>query len=249
VRSWDGCRHTRRFAKADHVWHRKQRASYGAAILKKKSRQRSEALPSVSLYRDDVEEAIAILAASGAKVVVSDADYEYDSLDEFITHRGKSPRVLRLDTTAWDGPSLSVRRHRFAGVFLSSTDEGTYLRLKDLLRRRRTVLSRALGPWLWFGIAGVAVLLQLAQALRWIPFPDFSFLQWVGWLSLLMANLGLAFRGGFFSRVYLGLRHEATSFWSRNAEKLTIALVAAALGALGKALADRILERLAHGPH
>jgi len=208
-------------------------------VKKRWSRRRSSfpGFPGVSVFLDDIEEVIGILGEGGNKVSISDDEYEFDSLEEFINKRGKSPRVLALGK-----PGRSVEFRRFTGLVLdvgrSAEHDATYFRLWDLLERRRTFRSRILYPPFWWSVFLVMLGLSL-------PAPTGSIVGsrelfrasmtccLVALLSLPLFNL---------SRINLARRHEATTSWSRNLEVLIAGAIGALIGGVGVAVGERLLH-------
>ena len=218
--------------------------------MERKKSSRSEALPAVVLYLDDVEEIIRIFLVSGGSVTIADDDYTYDSLDELIARRGKHPRTLQLRRAAF-GVSVSIQRFDAVGVHITAwgdeSDEIVYFKLKELLGRRRRFFARVMVPVVWFSITVLAMALAFAQQRRWIPGSHANPLAWIFVVGFILGCLSMFVRSGFGSTINLSRRHEATSFWSRNAEKLIIGLFGALLGAFGKAVSDWIVAHLRSG--
>jgi hypothetical protein len=205
----------------------------------------------VSLFLDDIEEVTDILNGIGAggKVTVSDGEYDFESLDEFIRKRGKSPRVLVLREHL--GPTFKV--HRLDGPSLrdfdSSEYDSVYLKLQAVLDRRRRLLTRIFVPVVWWVIYGFACLSTIGFGMLVVgmkgPFLDFAlhhFWIWMGPLvvSTLMASpSGIVYR---LSQVNLAHAHETTTFWSRHAEIFNLA-IAAILGGLATAVFERLFRK------
>ena len=98
----------------------------------------------VRLYRDDLDRIIGLMSASGLKVRLCDAYFEYESLDEFAEKKGESPRRFQIEVLnerEFDIFSMSYRSR----MWLIEADPDMsvlYLKITDLLRERQSRFSR-----------------------------------------------------------------------------------------------------------
>jgi hypothetical protein len=210
--------------------------------------------PSMTFFRDDIEEILAILAASCREVTISDATHTFHSLDELIEKKGQQPTQLSL-TGATPHIRLSIKPleqvHLFATApFGQDPDpELPFLRIKEYLSNR----GGSVGPstprpkvqLLWvLGLLPFFALLLPGL----IPKPLIHTAALVGAI-LMIAGIPVSMNdNGFFSRIRLGRRHQATTYWSRNAERLIVGFIGAVLGALASELVHRLVAK-AGGPN
>lgn len=206
---------------------------------------RSGHRPAVALYRDDIESIITVIGAGGEKVSIADGDYEYESIDELITHRGTRPKRLKLSGVSFSSVTVEVSRLNTMGCWLHASGEPTseiaFFQLRELLDSRRTVLARLLIPKFWLGMTlvslGAGMLSTQTNSEIRLTIDRLAVTTLL--LSFALTMLSMFVSSGLFSTVNLARRHEATTFWSRNGEKLLIAVVAALFGGLIKYLFDR----------
>ena len=207
--------------------------------------------PSITFFRDDIEEILAILKATCPEVKISDATHRFDSLDELIEKKGERPSQLLLN--GWSPyVSLDIRPLTSSGVHLFATSsshseaqdpEVPFLKIKGYLNKRGYV-----GP------PSPRGLVRVLYAVAFIAFISGPFLPRsipnvltatvsLGFILMCAASLRLLADHGFFSRIRLGRRHQATTFWSRNAERLIVGLIGAALGAAATELVHWLVAK------
>jgi hypothetical protein len=197
--------------------------------------------PAVMLYRDDVEE---ILRLMGEETRILDDEFEYESLDDLIARRGKSPRKLYLSSS--DHLMLRIQTFRMAGLHFAAwggESSSAAFQILDLLSRRRLFLARLLRPVFWFGFAVAMLSIQTIQSARHVAVfaPDLLSAAWV--IGFMLSIASQVVSGGTGSRIRLDLRYEASSFWGRNAEKLAAGAIGAVIGALAKSAVDWLTNR------
>jgi len=201
--------------------------------------------PSIAFYRDDIEEIFAILNAACKKVTISDGTHSFSAVDELIQAKGSRPRELSLHS---ESPyvSLSIKPLSVTGVHLfaerSEDAEFPFLKIKEYLRSRAPRLGLPFPyPVAWvllaMGILANVVDLRFPDLIpTWIPLA-FNIAAFISFTILLIER-------GCFCRIRLERRHEATTFWSRNGERLIVVLIGVILGALGKELVTWVIKML-----
>jgi len=203
-------------------------------------------LPTVRLYLDDIEGIAQQIRAAGFNVRFSDDEYEFSDLEEFIKVRGTVPSNFEVGTVT-HGLMISIHRWRFfGGLWFSAFDaterEKLALTIRELLDRRRTLLSRVLLPAPWYAIA--ALLFSASSASRFVPamaaLAPGLFVAFVAILVVGMIAQGVA--SGFGSQVNLAHRHQTSTFWSRNADKLILGALSAIAGAILKTVWDSLVS-------
>lgn len=202
-------------------------------------------LPAVRLYLDDIEGIGQQIRAAGFNPRFADEN-EFSDLEEFIKVRGAAPSNFEVGT---DDHDLTISIHRwdffFGGLWFSAFDatgkEKLILSIRELLDRRRTLLSRVLQPAPWNTIA--ALLFCAAIISRFVP-------AMVGLApELALASVAIFVVGtiaggvarGFGSQVNLMHRHQTSTFWSRNADKLILAALSGIVGAILKTVWDNLV--------
>lgn len=199
--------------------------------------------PSITFFRDDVEEILAILNATCKNVTISDGTYSFGSVDELIQTKGSRPRELSLSGGS-PYVSLSIKPLTLTGVHLyadgSEGAEIPFLKTKEYLRRRARRLGLSLPlPWVLLGMGILTNILNLRfpdLIPIWIPMA-FNILASITFLNRLIER-------GVFCRIRLERRHEATTFWSRNGERIIVGLIGVILGALVKELVTWVTKML-----
>lgn len=167
-------------------------------------------LPTVTLYRQDIDEILAIIhGRTGSKdVSIGSGDYLFDSLDELKTEQGNLIDRLKLKAP---GLQLEIdRRHVSMGGL--DTPEGK--QILAILRSRR----RRFG----FVLPGVAGLIGIASSFLLVLTLGLSTIatsRWVvlGLVPALVALTTIAWILPPKSRVFLIRRHEHQAFWARHA--------------------------------
>lgn len=189
---------------------------------------------SVSLYREDLDELLGVLAKYCSKVKISDHQYEYDSFEELERERGKSLRGLKL-TGQFPFLSLSLgpKFYLFTGPPFAGEPscEIPYLSLKEMLSKRISKVGKVFNWWWWLALLWFWVSLTGTPIATKLQIP--LTLQ-ISVLCLLVVGLGIsvAVARGWFFNISLSKRHATESFWSRNRDKMILAIISAVFGAI-----------------
>lgn len=214
--------------------------------MKARNKRFGECLPAVRLYLDDIEGIAQQIHAAGFNPYFADDEYEFSDLEEFINVRGVTPSNFEVGTDTHD---LSIDIHRwnfFGGLWFSALGaterEKLAFTIRELLERRRTLLSRVLQPAPWYTIA--AFLFSASIISRFVPAmaalaPELTLASvaicMVGMIAQSVAH-------GFGSQVNLAHRHQTSTFWSRNADKLILAALSGIVGAILKTVWDKLVS-------
>lgn len=174
-------------------------------------------LPSLVLYRDDLEGVVSILMEHCKRVEIEDNEFLYDGLDELVAKRGK--RIESL-TIAGRDPYVSVGlKKELPAIHLSTSNESeqseaAYSRLKLFLLERRTITSKIVHPL----VAFIFLMIMLFVPAETIPSRE------IRWLILATLTAGflysLAHRSGILYSISLTKRSHDETFWSRNRDDL-----------------------------
>lgn len=210
--------------------------------MKKMELSRNKQCMAVKLYRDDVEEIVRIISSHYESVVISDEEYKYDSIEEFIEKRGTTPRYLGIKSKSHD-VTLSISHRWLPGTHLwSSGDDKAntcFFAINEVLEKRRRLMTRLLVPAPLFVLSLVLFVISLTSNVAYR-----SALSNVALVVSFAANAGVLVRCGAFSSINLSRRHETTTFWSRNSEQWISGLVGALLGAGGMKLVEWLIKEM-----
>lgn len=202
--------------------------------MKKLHRKEFVNLPAVSLYRDDLDEIVLLLSADRA-VRISDGEFEFDSLDELAKKRGATPSTLELDTD-FGAVGLKIRRLKFS--FLWGSESPSYLQIRELLRKRTTFLAKVFVWKAWLPSAVLLYVLDLAGPTLGVNQSGGVVVRALSIAAVVGLLASQLVQGGVGSSANLTLRHETSTFWSRNGDKILLAMVSAILGICAKAVYD-----------
>ena len=190
----------------------------------------------VKLYRDDIEEILDILTTHCEKVIIASYDYEYESLDELKSKRGTDLKQIELK-----GRSPYVYFHASRGSmgrsWVSADGEGAetpYFLISNLLtQHKRKLLRLIFNPILCIFYAASVTTLMLVFRQHFKATASFvvvmlfysSFL-----ITLLLLAMGTFL--GELSIITLKRKHEQSSFWSNNKEKVWLMIIGAIIGGI-----------------
>lgn len=194
-----------------------------------KLEHRGETIPTVMLYRDDLDEIVDIMQRHCLSTSISDDKFQYESLDDLQKNKG---RQIKSVTFGGSEPYVSLSfasRHPYTFLYASGEEEAEaiFLKLRDLLFKRRRAIAR-LAPWRFWLLMTVAILFGAGLVPRWIHSPAVLMsVNAIVVLSIAMLVLGVATKMGFLSVLFLDRRHEVDTFWQRNRDKILTSLVTA----------------------
>jgi hypothetical protein len=226
--------------------------------MKKKNIKKAEYLPSVILYRDDLEEIFNImnslelyqdiLDANSRDIIkkkikpkISDNENEYETFDEMQNINGDTINELTIRNNT--RISLSVdNSFDNNSMFLSAvyptddiTTEGAYLKIKDLLLNRRRIISYIFNYYL------STIYIIILWYLFYYCFANLIFhnrllvtttVLIIAILTGVILYLSFFLTRGAFSTIYLIKRKEQSSFWKRNKDDLIKIVITIVLTAL-----------------
>jgi hypothetical protein len=100
--------------------------------------------PSVKIYRDDIDEIIQILSKHLSGVLISDENYEYVSIEEFIKQRGTRPRYLSIKSSGYE-VQLDLKHGGIISgskLFSDGSEKANtcFFVIKDILDKRRRII-------------------------------------------------------------------------------------------------------------
>jgi hypothetical protein len=218
--------------------------------MKRINRDYNQTGPIVSLYRDDIDRIIDLVNEYCGNASISDGEYDYESLDKLAKNRGPRPRrliVTRRSRTESYGYCNLELSNGFCIVGVGIHGSGNQravdccLAIRRLLEARRRWLAY-LPSSLVFVIASIALL--LVRTLVSSNASAYLLLE-ISWISSCVLAVATAITShGSLSSVNLSLKHETSTFWSRNSEKWIGGVIGSILTAAALAAAAAIWKWL-----
>jgi len=172
---------------------------------------------SIYIFRPGLEELVDIIQQEEpATLQVYDADYEYESLTEFLDkYDGKDIATIAFLAT-------------FPDSVLITKTLGLLTRLKPFFSAHRRASTGVLfSPFPFW--AGVFLLVGLVSVFSWVPIGVRIVIDFA--LFIIALSLFTNDAIGRFSRIFSTNRHEQESFWFRNKDVLLAGLISAVIGA------------------
>jgi hypothetical protein len=221
--------------------------------MKPKTHGKLETIPAVKLYREDLDEILFLFHVYCETVTISDANSEYESLDELRQHVGSRVRNIEL---AGAKPNItltlmskgSMLRHLAEGVVLTpeETDKADLLisRAKEFLLKRKRLIARILTtPFISIACCAVfGIGLFLAWRYPMLGRDLFVLVVLLGVPPIL--GIGVATLNGAFRYVTLDSRTTASSFWKRNRDQIKMLLIGGVVGSGFTMLVQWLSHRL-----
>ena len=147
--------------------------------------------------RHDVEFIIELFRRDVGLPKLSDDQFEFESLDEFIEHKGVTPTKLEVEATTTEGDHRRISA-KFEGnsVSLSGSRDTPFHEARNFLRAKRPWKYHALNPWPWFFVAVVAtgvlsVIAEIAEK-KQEPIPTWPIYLVI--VSLIQIAVGFLYR-------------------------------------------------------
>lgn len=201
--------------------------------MKKLLSHRGITLPTVHLYRNDIENVLSALN----NPILKYNNYECDNLDEIQSNYGD--KINSIEITARN-PYISLR---IGGNTMNSSGNWLYIdkeddvslsaffKIKEILLSRKSILPILFSPFV--GIS--AYVLLLAPMI--LPNKIINLFLHTGFERILFAFVLLIimfssffFNNGFFSSITLLKRHEHKNFFSRNQDQILLVIIGWILG-------------------
>jgi amino acid transporter len=217
--------------------------------MKPKVHGKLEYIPAVQLYREDLDALLSLFGTYCATVTISDADSEYESLDEMKQHVDSRVRTLEFvgtkpDITLAFLSQGSTLRNRSEGTALTPEEvdkaELVFSRVKEFLLKRKRLLARIFSiPGISLGCLAVVILAFILNA-RY-PTPNsqvFILVTLVGIIPIVF--IGAPVTTGSFRSITFDSKTTASSFWKRNRDDLFKLGIGSALGVGGTLLVQWI---------
>ena len=193
--------------------------------------------PYLPLYLAELRYMIALSKEKGFNCSISDDEHEYEDLDDLVAHCATRIHKLTLKFSKEAAPLSDVRVIVKSSTVILTSDSGDeYValeqRLHTYLKKRVPWFALLMNSWIWLILLG--------------PLISFASGKWDHTVSTVLASIlcvdvVMVFISlvvpHFFGGVHLQKKDEVVGFFSKY-EKLIIAIVSAAIGAVGKWLLD-----------
>ncbi|HKB65830.1 MAG TPA: hypothetical protein VKC61_08225 [Pyrinomonadaceae bacterium] len=187
---------------------------------------------SIYIFRPGLEELVDIIQQEEpATLQVYDADYEYESLTEFLDkYDGKDIATIAFLATFPDSVLITLSKQKITFHASETTPKtlGLLTRLKPFFSAHRRASTGVLfSPFPFW--AGVFLLVGLVSVFSWVPIGVRIVIDFA--LFIIALSLFTNDAIGRFSRIFSTNRHEQESFWFRNKDVLLAGLISAVIGA------------------
>jgi len=185
-------------------------------------------LPSVKLFREDIDEIAEILKEKCEKVVFIHGDYEYDSLDDIVNKIGTKISSFEIQSSR---PYVSIKFKRdIWGVFLYvSESQDLFYRLKDFLTSKRKFLSKLFTFPLGLSLLIFGIITAFSPnlfSLVGIPIGIFSP------FFLILGIISLLYRLGTFYKITFESKYKRQTFFSRKKDEIILLILGAVIGSI-----------------
>jgi hypothetical protein len=234
-------------------------------IVIEKPRSKEEVLPSIRLFKSELDTVVGLFREYCTEVTISDDDYTYTDIQEMRDRVGK--RLPKLQILGAN-PNVSLRFELGYGVKLAVANkeddsddtrrraDHLFLRLKEFLDKYKTLSAEMMTPGAVTALIVVG-LLTVCLSILLSPRPanvdpnavyldvKHGLFLVMGIVLLLVVAIAGMRRTGYHAIYYVN-QHEVTSFWSRKKDDLLsgtlMALLGAAFGVIGTLVAQHFLK-------
>lgn len=234
----------------DKCWYCKFSCDNRGIMKRKSTVNISKALnykcPPVTLYLDDITKIIEVLNKQNAQYLISDVEYEYDSLEEIKSNCGDLIKELVIEAhfdNSFENLTLKFKR---GSISLRSckSDKLTVLwyDIKEIIERRSSWYLRVINSQI-FLYTTFSIL-----AIAWIKKPDLvaafpdqaSWLDWIIiFLSFFVSISGLS--NFMYPKIYLKNKQQIRGFFRENTDKLIVGLIVGFIVLIAKIISDKFL--------
>lgn len=201
--------------------------------------------PPTPLYRSDLEDIISVAQSRELAILISDDQYEYESLDDLKENKGSRIKNLTITLTPDDSRLRTLTiKFNSDGVILASPkmDKLVYAwhEIKEIIERQVPWYSRFIRPLTWaYGAIFILFISpkkdQIREGMEWVTTACVAGGSVMLFLSLISFVYLKQNRG-----VHLQREHEVQRFWDRYGEKLILLIAGTVLGVVGKFVSDSL---------
>ncbi len=214
--------------------------------MKKIEKSLSKVLPSVRLFRDDVDGIGEILKETCEQVVFIHKDHEFESLEELVQRVGS--RIASLEINGLR-PYVSLHLKRdVPGVFLycsaGKESQTIFLRLKEFLLGKAKWQAFVFSP-----AVGIVSLILFIVSLITISqnsvrsFITNQYVRLIPLIFLFVALISAVYRSGIAYTIILEPKHQRLSFFSRKKDDIIMLILGAIIGAFITAVVTHLISR------
>ena len=206
--------------------------------MKKIEESRSEYIPTVSLYYEDLADLLALFKECSEKTVLVSNKHEFESLEEMKGFCGENVEALEITAGDYSQVRLRFGRKMFPGgthLYVSGGRDAVFLRIGERLERNKTFLVTFLPKVTWGWFIVISILLWGFEPFLISKMGAISSLALV-FLYYLICGASFLFHTGHFYSIALVKKAETRSFWARNKDQLLVALLSGVVGAVAGAI-------------
>ena len=204
--------------------------------MKKKPLSLSMNFIALSVYLDDIKDIYTILDQYEDPVRLSDDRNEYSNLNDLLEHRKRSkltqlslgiftPHIyLDLKKSFLHGSSLHIDSE-------NAEDEGSFLRIKEILYKRKHPLSKILNYYtgflflFWLVAINAILYFSIPQLPRWLLILSAG-------VSFFLTSMSFYFGSGMTTQIWLKNKDNIPNFFVRNKDNLIMIIISAVLCAV-----------------
>jgi len=195
----------------------------------------------LKMFREDLDEFVALFQENCTDVTVSDNKNRYDSLDEMratigpkvknLDIRGESPSIhfLLNSKEVVQGSSAPATFNELRSEEISDEADYLFLKIKDCLQQ----FERPNVRWPFLVLAFIVLAGALLSIARRPPFPPQSgSLTWTELICVVAAPLIFVWAVKVDNLIVLDRRVDSPSFWARNKDAFATHAVTATISAI-----------------
>lgn len=187
----------------------------------------------IRVTHDHLEELVQLFQRDVSSPRISDNSFEFESLDEFFSHRGSRPRKLEIESTSADSAAIYIRADFEDGhVSLRGTIDTPFQEAKDFLLALRPWSYRVFNPWI--GVFATGILFPLVASMSEKPTDYNPQIIEIANVALYL-SMGLLLGGTLYRKLAFGVtsaRRRDGGIWSKHGDKI----VGGVVGAIGTGL-------------
>jgi hypothetical protein len=211
--------------------------------MKPIQKSHSAVIPSTVLHLDDIETIVSLLKEVSGNVLISDRDYQYDSLENLIEKVGESPKAL---TISGRDPYVSIRFDRYEFPLVSwlyaeayhKEAESTFLKLREILKTKQhwaNYLIRLDVALVLFAALSIIALLPNSVTMQW--FLEVNTRITVASIVIFYLIVAVLLRTGTLYSIRLVKLHKKQTFWKQNSGAIVLLVIGAIVAELIRWLA------------
>jgi hypothetical protein len=201
-------------------------------------------LPSVVLYREDIEELVGILQSQCKTITLAIPGYRFDNISELLTSAHGPLHELKIEA---HDPYVTLEFLRFEAQLYISDNDVVNVGLATKIRAVLDGCRRAVQPSPFMYGSSAALVCSLGigavNAIMAQNVLGAGASTLGGLLSVLFARRLWTTGANRYSIIYLTLRSQRSSFFQRKKDDLALAAISALLGAVLGALGTWLLAK------